>query len=65
MFQFTIEPGGEVGSAMYQSSTVYEESLVDCIGRAICDFQFPKPDGGGRIIVSYPFTFTPASPANQ
>jgi hypothetical protein len=56
--QFKIEPNGRVVATGIQSSTVGDLEVEDCVGRAVCDWQFPRPIGGGVVIVSYPFNFT-------
>jgi TonB family protein len=64
---FTISPNGQVLSSSIQSSTLDSAELEDCTGRAVCDWRFQAPDGGGIVIVSYPFNFTtnpPGTPAD-
>lgn len=41
-------------STMYASDTNYAP-LDCCLTRAVAKWTFPKPDGGGRAIVRYPF----------
>ena len=56
--QFVIDADGTVPVSGVSSSTLNDPSVEDCIGEAICSWEFPKPTGGGIVIVSYPFNFT-------
>jgi TonB family protein len=56
--RFAISPTGQVLSSGIQSSTINSAEVDDCTGRAVCDWRFPPPNGGGIVIVSYPFNFT-------
>ena len=55
--QFTIGPEGTVKSSVVQSSTlsVADRSTADCIAAAALQWRFPEPEGGGSVIISYPF----------
>jgi outer membrane biosynthesis protein TonB len=57
-YQFTIASDGTVLVSLVQSSTMNDAKVEDCVGREICNWEFPKPLGGGIVIVSYPFNFT-------
>jgi hypothetical protein len=55
---FVIGPSGKVSSANVQAGI---HKTVDlCVAKVIRSIQFPKPKGGGRVRVSYPFSFEPA-----
>jgi TonB family protein len=58
--QFTIAPNGRVLAAVVQSSTLKEVSVEACVVNAIKRWEFPAPNGGGLVMVSYPFSFAPA-----
>jgi hypothetical protein len=60
MVQLVITPSGAVNYAHLQDSTVADQLVEDCITAAAKRWQFPKPDGGGIVIVSYPFVLKPA-----
>ena len=34
-----------------------EAAVGDCIVRTMFRMNFPKPKGGGHVLVTYPFTF--------
>lgn len=53
--RFVIAPDGSVIEAVpvYDSSGV--PALGCCIARVVRAWEFPPPDGGGMIIVQYPF----------
>jgi outer membrane biosynthesis protein TonB len=55
--RFTIASDGTVMASAIQSSTMNDTKVEDCVGREICNWEFPKPSGGGIVIVSYPFNF--------
>ena len=56
--QFTIAPTGQVLASVLQSSTLNAVAVESCVVNAVKRWEFPKPDGGGLVIVSYPFQFT-------
>jgi hypothetical protein len=44
------------------SSTKYDktvEPMLRCVNESICTLDFPKPKGGGKVHVHYPFSFDP------
>ncbi len=53
--QFTISPTGQVVSSVVQSSTMGNRQVETCIAMAVRRWLFPKPKGGGIVIVTYPF----------
>ena len=59
--QFTISPTGQVVTSVVQKSTVNNRTVEVCLARAVRRWLFPKPRGGGIVIVSYPFV----SPAER
>jgi TonB family protein len=58
--QFTIAAEGRVISSMVQNSTMGNVTIENCTIQAIRRWEFPKPTGGGLVIVSYPFVLAPA-----
>jgi TonB family protein len=52
---FVITGDGRVGSSVVQSSSLSDSSVANCIAKAIKRWQFPKPRGGGNVIVTIPF----------
>jgi hypothetical protein len=57
--QFTIAGSGQVLASVMQSSTMSNAYVESCIVQAVKRWEFPKPEGGGLAIVSYPFVLTP------
>jgi TonB family protein len=55
--QFTIAANGSVQSADVSQSTLNNSEVERCITAKIRTWQFPKPKGGGIVIVKYPFIF--------
>ena len=60
MVQFTIAASGQVIASVLQNSTMGNARVENCIVQAVRRWEFPKPLGGGIVIVSYPFVLTPA-----
>jgi hypothetical protein len=56
---FMIAHNGQVLSSAIQSSTMNDNDVEECLGRSVCDWHFPNPQGGGVVIVSYPYNFAP------
>lgn len=55
--QFTISANGNVQSADVAQSTLNNAEVERCITSKIRTWVFPKPKGGGVVIVKYPFMF--------
>ncbi len=53
--RFVISPTGSVQSAMIGSSSLRNEAVESCIVQAVRRWTFPAPDGGGVVVVNYPF----------
>ena len=62
MVQFTIAATGEVVASVLQKSTMHSPPVENCTVAAVRRWRFPKPLGGGIVIVSYPFVYTPEAP---
>jgi TonB family protein len=58
--QFAIAPSGQVATAVVQSSTLEDAAVESCVVQAVRRWDFPRPVGGGTVIVSYPFVLVPA-----
>jgi hypothetical protein len=59
--KFIISPSGAVQAANVESSTLGATRAEGCIAQAVRRWTFPAPDGGGIVIVSYPFVLENAS----
>ena len=53
--KFAIAPTGAVQFAGRAESTLENPKVDECIVQAVRRWIFPAPDGGGIVIVSYPF----------
>jgi len=53
--KFIISPSGAVQAANVESSSLGAARAEQCIAQAVRRWTFPAPDGGGIVIVSYPF----------
>lgn len=57
--KFVVSKDGSVASASKKSSTLGNAAVETCINARFLRMQFPAPTGGGIVIVSYPFVFSP------
>jgi hypothetical protein len=57
--KFTIAGDGSVSQAGVRSTTMNDGSVEGCIVGRFMRMRFPEPQGGGIVIVSYPFLFSP------
>jgi hypothetical protein len=57
--KFVIAKDGTVSSATTKTTTMNNPVVESCINGRFMRFQFPEPKGGGIVIVSYPFIFSP------
>ena len=53
--QFIISPTGAVQTAAVQSSDLGNQKVEQCIASAVRRWSFPSPEGGGIVVVTYPF----------
>ena len=58
--KFIIAADGKVSQASVIESTIKSKSLETCMIKAAKRMVFPKPRGGGIVIVNYPFLFKAA-----
>jgi hypothetical protein len=56
--QFQIGSTGKVPSAVVSETDVKDGSVTNCIAQAVRRWQFPKPQSGGNVIVTYPFVLS-------
>ena len=55
--RFVITGSGDVTGASVVDSTVKSAELETCIAGRVGSWKFPKPPGGGTVMVTYPFVF--------
>jgi hypothetical protein len=53
--QFQINGVGKVPTAVVSESDLKDASVANCIVQSVRRWSFPKPEGGGTVIVTYPF----------
>lgn len=58
--RFVITASGAVTSASVAGSTLGNAAAEACVARAVERIAFPQPEGGGVVIVTYPFMFQSA-----
>lgn len=62
--KFVISPAGTVSTSSVAQSTVGNAELEACVANRVRGWQFPKPKGGGVVIVTYPFIFAQSGQNN-
>lgn len=55
--KFIIKADGTVASSEVAQSTAGNAELEQCVAGRVRTWQFPKPKGGGVVVVTYPFIF--------
>ncbi len=58
--RFMIAPSGAVQVAGVRESSLQNQSVESCVTTAVRRWSFPQPEGGGSVMVTYPFSFIPA-----
>ena len=56
---FTIGPVGAVTATRVESTEERDHGLAQCVAGVIETWAFPAPEGGGNVLVTYPFHFAP------
>lgn len=59
--KFIISGTGQVQLAAVAETTIEDPEMESCVVEAVKRIKFPQPEGGGIVIVTYPFEFKPAS----
>lgn len=54
---WTIAADGTVSTQKVEQSTMANAMVEGCILRQVAKWTFPRPDGGGDVVVAYPFYF--------
>jgi biopolymer transport protein ExbD len=60
--RFTITATGLVDRDVAVEGPAELTAVGDCLANTIRTWRFPAPEGGGVVIVSYPFSFLPRAP---
>ena len=55
--EFTIAKSGAVSKSRVKRTTMGNPTVEKCVASQIKKIRFPRPKGGGIVIVSYPFVF--------
>lgn len=55
--KFTITKSGSVRNSNVIRTTMGNSTVEKCVAKAIKKIRFPKPKGGGIVVVNYPFVF--------
>ena len=58
---FVIDGNGKVADALVQQTTMASEPVESCILNHVRRWQFPSPQGGGTVQVTYPYVFKSAA----
>lgn len=54
---FTIDTSGAVEDVLIANTTISDPRTAMCASDVMSRLRFPKPEGGGKVIVTYPFVF--------
>jgi TonB family protein len=54
---FTISGEGSVSGVEIKSSSLGSASVESCVMNEVKTWEFDKPEGGGTVVVTYPFIF--------
>jgi hypothetical protein len=57
MVEFGITASGGVATSCLVSSELHDQYIERCVIDLPFSWTFPKPEGGGWVLVSYPFVF--------
>jgi hypothetical protein len=60
--RFAIGPSGNVIGSCVVTSALNHPEIERCVVDAMLGWEFPKPLGGGHVVVTYPFVMTPEEP---
>lgn len=60
VMRFVIARDGTVASAAAKSDGLGHPAVAACLSGQFLRMRFPEPQGGGIVVVSYPFLFSPA-----
>ncbi|MDH5676811.1 MAG: AgmX/PglI C-terminal domain-containing protein [Myxococcales bacterium] len=63
--KFLIAPEGNLWKTAVANDTVGVDALACCITTAVSRWTFPPPEGGGIVIVTYPFVLREVPPESQ
>lgn len=55
--KFTIGPSGAVEQQLIGDTTLKNKTVEGCILNRVAAWKFPQPQGGTRVLVTYPFLF--------
>lgn len=60
--KFIIEPDGRVRRAAVERSSLDRPAVESCIRHLVLGLRFPEPEGGGIVVVTYPYVLTTSGP---
>ncbi|MEI7973869.1 MAG: AgmX/PglI C-terminal domain-containing protein, partial [Bdellovibrio sp.] len=55
--KFTIGPSGSIETQRISETSLRSQIVESCMLQKISKWKFPPPEGGTRVVVSYPFLF--------
>lgn len=60
--KWTVAADGKVVAVAVSETTLKDVAVESCVVDQVRKWLFPKPGGGGVVVVSYPFLFQPGAP---
>ena len=62
---WTIDSSGSVVDATVAESSIDNEKVESCIAQKVRRWRFPEPQGGGVVLVTFPWLFRAAGGAEE
>jgi TonB family protein len=63
--EMTVDKDGKVQKTSKLESTTKHDPVDACILAAVGKWQFPKPEGGGNVVIAYPFKLQRGSKSDR
>lgn len=58
--RFVVAPSGAVQDSMLFRSSLGDPTVEACIVQTVRRWPFPPPEGGGTVVITYPFILQPS-----
>jgi len=57
--RFRVGPDGKILAAELAEDTLGDPKVGTCMLGSVKRWVFPKPEGGGEVVITYPFVLEP------
>lgn len=58
--KLTVDKDGKATAVKIEADTLKSEAVTACLKARVKRLRFPKPQGGGKVIITYPILFSPS-----